>query len=52
MSKNKYPKPVPQKFQRQARLRRLRQQLRDGKITQEEHDASVRRVEKDYKAKP
>ena len=45
---NKYP----EKFQRQARLRRLRQQLRDGKITQQQHDTSVKLTEKDYKAKP
>lgn len=45
-------KPVPEKFQRKARLRRLRQQLRDGGITQQQHDASVRKTEKDYKAKP
>ena len=45
-------KPVPEKFQRKARLRRLRQQLRDRKITQEQHDISVRKTEKDYKGKP
>ena len=44
---NRYPKPVPEKFQRQARLRRLRQQLRDGRITQEQHDTSARKAEKD-----
>lgn len=42
-------RPTPEWAQRKARLRRLRQQLRDGVITQEEHDASVEQVEKDHK---
>ena len=29
---NKYPRPVSEKFQTKARLRRIHQQLRDGQI--------------------
>jgi len=48
MSRNKYYKPVPEKFQKTARLRRLRQQHRDGKITAEALGAAIPNVLADY----
>ncbi len=45
----KYPRPTPEKYQRKARLRRLRQQLRDCKITSDEYLAARLSAEKDYK---
>ncbi len=39
------PPPTPEKFQRKARLRRLKQTWRDT-------DEAIAQVEADYKAKP
>jgi hypothetical protein len=40
--------PTPEKFQRKARLRRLKQQLRKGELTIPERVAARARVEADY----
>ncbi len=47
MSRNKYYR-VPEKFQLQARQRRLRQQQRDGKITDAEALAGLGSAVEDY----
>jgi hypothetical protein len=53
MSKrDQYPSPVPEKFQAKARMRRLDQQRRDGRISQDEYLESYRRVLADYKQRP
>ena len=49
---NEEHRPVLEKFQRKARLRRLRQQLRDGKISQQQHDDSCHKTEDDYDRRP
>ena len=42
------PPPTPEKFQRKARMRRLKQQLRDGVITPCEFLDSGTLVREDY----
>ena len=49
--KSRYSNPVPQEFQRRARLRRLRQQFRDGYIGLHEFGDAVDEVEADYTKK-
>lgn len=44
----RYIRPVPGKYQRQARLRRLDQALRDRAICYETFLRSVAQVEQDY----
>ena len=46
------PPPTPQRFQRRARLRRLKQQLRDGEITPCEFLDSGTLVREDYAERP
>lgn len=46
--KSRYPNPVPQQFQRRARLRRLRQQFCDGYIDFREFSDAADEVEADY----
>ena len=40
----KYPFPVPATYQKKARLRRIRQQLRDGVIIRTQAEDSVARL--------
>ncbi len=49
---SKYPYPVPEKFQRKARLRRIRQQLRDGKISLTFWAKALIAIEADYAERP
>lgn len=46
--KGRYPNPVPQEFQRRARMRRLAQQLRDCCIDFHEFSDAASEVEADY----
>lgn len=48
----KLPPPTPEKFQPKARMRRLRQQLRDGAITYNEFLGAELRVGADFDQKP
>lgn len=45
---NRYLSPVRPKYQRRARIRRLRQQLRDGSITSDQFHDSLKKVEEDH----
>jgi hypothetical protein len=45
------PPPTPEKFQRKARFRRLKQQLRRCEISTREYLDSLARVRRDYKAR-
>lgn len=42
------PPPTPEKFQRKARIRRLRQQWQKWELTNEELEAAIQQVEDDY----
>lgn len=48
----KLPPPTPEKFQLKARMRRLKQQLRDGQITSAEFGWSVKSATDDYSQRP
>jgi hypothetical protein len=45
------PPPTPEKFQRKARIRRLKQQWQQFKLTNEELEAAIRQVEADYEGR-
>lgn len=46
------PPPTPEKFQLKARARRLRQQVRDDKITFNEFSVSLKSAGDDYYQRP
>ncbi len=46
---DKYPLPVPEKKQRKARLRRMRQQRRDGQLNSYEFREAMARFKKECK---
>jgi hypothetical protein len=45
------PRPTREKFQRKARLRRIKQQYRDGQISTNDFEMASRRIEEDYAAR-
>ena len=48
LSRNRYAKPVPEAFQRQARLRRVRQQFLRCEISADAYDRAIIDIESDY----